>query len=106
MWNWKSKEKKPIDANLLRRLIIHKEAVLRFMKNLNVPFTNNLAERDLRMAKVRQKISGCFRTIENARTYARIRSFISTLKKQGRNIFQNLSFVHSRPNYGFLELFS
>lgn len=106
MWNWKSNEKKPIDANLLRRLIIHKEAVLRFMKNLNVPFTNNLAERDLRMAKVRQKISGCFRTIENARTYARIRSFISTLKKQGRNIFQNLSLVHSQPNYGFLELFS
>jgi len=106
MWNWKSQEKKPPDSNLLRRLIIHKEAVLRFMKDLNVPFTNNLAERDLRMAKVRQKISGCFRSIENARTYARIRSFISTLKKQGRNIIQNLALVHSQHNYSFLELFS
>lgn len=106
MWNWKNQVKKPQDSNLLRRLIIHKEAVLRFMKDLDVPFTNNLAERDLRMAKVKQKISGCFRTLENAQTYARIRSFISTLKKQGRNIFQNLSLAHSQPNYGFLELFS
>jgi hypothetical protein len=106
LWNWKSQEKKPPDSNLLRRLIIYKEAVLRFMKDLDVPFTNNLAERDLRMAKVRQKISGCFRTLENARSYARIRSFISTLKKQNRSILQNLALVHSRPNYGFSELFS
>lgn len=101
----KGRKTKSPPANLLRRLIVRREAVLRFMKDLDVPFTNNLAERDLRMAKVRQKISGCFRTIENAQTYARIRSFISTLKKQSRNILQNLSLVHSQPNYGFLELF-
>jgi hypothetical protein len=100
-----SGQKKSKDANLLRRIIVHKKAVLRFMKDLDVPFTNNQAERDLRMAKVRQKISGCFRSIENANVYARIRSFISTLKKQNRNILEGLALVHSQPNYGFLELF-
>ena len=56
--NWKSQEKKLVVASLLRRLIILKEAMLGFMKDLNVPFTNNLAERDLRIAKVSLKISG------------------------------------------------
>lgn len=98
-------KKKSQDANLLRRIIIRKEAVLRFMHNLDVPFTNNQAERDLRMAKVRQKISGCFISLETANVYARIRGFISTLKKQGLNILEGIGRVHSNPNHGFLELF-
>jgi len=65
--------------------------VLRFLTDFAVPFTNNEAERDLRMMKVKMKISGGFRTIAGARTFARIRSVISTARKQGLNILQTLA---------------
>jgi hypothetical protein len=72
-----------------------------------VPFTNNGAERDIRMVKVRQKISGCFRTLHGARVFARIRSYISTCRKQGRNILDELEkavvgkpFIPSAPPAG------
>ncbi len=76
--------------NLLRRLTEHEEAVLAFALVDGVPFTNNQAERDLRPAKVKQKVSGCFRTDQGARVYARLQALISTCRKQERNVFATL----------------
>lgn len=67
--------------NLLERLRDYEEDVLRFMDNPLAPYTNNQGERDLRMAKVQQKISGCFRSKKGAEIYGRIRSYLSTCKK-------------------------
>jgi transposase len=76
--------------NLLLRLSTRKDDVLRFLDDPAVPFTNNQAERDGRMMKVRQKISGGFRSQEGARDFAVIRSLISTARKQGWNVIHAL----------------
>jgi transposase len=68
--------------NLLERLRAYEEDVLRFMDNALVPFTNNLGENDIRMTKVQQKISGCFRSVDGAHFFCRIRSYISSCRKQ------------------------
>ena len=65
--------------------------MLQFLYDFAVPFTNNEGERDLRMMKVKMKISGGFRTMAGARTFARIRTVISTARKQGWNILQTLA---------------
>ncbi len=71
--------------NLWERLSNHEQAVLLFAKNSHVPFTNNRAERDLRMAKVKQKVSGCFRTVIYAEAYCRISSYLQTMSNKGYN---------------------
>ena len=71
--------------NLLERLVKHEVAVLLFAKDEHVAFTNNRAERDLRMAKVKQKISGCFRAEKYAHAYCRISSYLQTMVNRGIN---------------------
>ncbi len=72
--------------NLLRRLQEHENEVLAFMHDLNTPFTNNLGEQDIRMIKVRLKVSGCFRTLDGAQKFARIRGYLSTARKNNHDL--------------------
>lgn len=82
--------KKEKGKNLLDRLVKYQEQSLRFLSDFRVPFTNNQAERDLRMIKVKQKISGCFASFRGAEYFARIRGYISTLKKNNMPVLQGL----------------
>lgn len=83
----RGKHKQRVGKNLLNRLSDKYECVLRFIKDLSVPFTNNQGEQDVRMVKLKQKISGCFRKIERGEIFCRIRSYISTSRKQGWRIW-------------------
>ena len=77
-------------TNLLGRLRRYTDDVLRFLYDQTVPFDNNQAERDIRMPKLKQKISGCFRTIQGADAFCITRSYLATMRKQGRDLFHSL----------------
>lgn len=79
--------------NLLRRLDERADDVLRFTTDASVPFTNNLAERDIRMPKLKQKVSGCYRSIEGAMAYCSIRSYLGTLRKRSLDLVEALTML-------------
>lgn len=85
-------------TNLIGRLRTYADDVWRFATDHNVPFTNNLAEQAVRMPKVKQKISGGFRTVNGASTFCTIRSYLATMHKQGNNLFDSLVLTfHGNP---------
>jgi transposase len=101
--NKRGRPKKSKSRNLLERLIKFEDDVLRFMDNKIVPYTNNLGEADLRMTKVQQKISGCFRSIEGAYIFCRIRGYISTCRKHGVHATEALRLLFEGRLPDFLE---
>ena len=89
----KGPRKQSASKNLLDVFLKRAEDILAFMQDLSRPFTNNLAERDLRMIKVQQKISGTFRSEDGAMAFCVIRSYLSTMRKQGRPMLDALAAV-------------
>lgn len=88
--NVKGKFKRTKGRNLMERMRKHKDSVFRFAVEEEVPFTNNQAERDIRPTKIKQKMNGGFRSASGTESYCRIQSFISSLRKQSRHVFQEL----------------
>ena len=86
----RGRRKRRIGHNLALRFKALKTAVLLFLDDLTVPFTNNDTERDMRMTKVRQKVLGCFRTEEGAESFCILRTVVETARKQGWDIMQTL----------------
>jgi transposase len=96
--NQRGKLKRTKGRNLLERMDKHQMGVMLFAKQRSVPFTNNQAERDIRPVKVKQKVSGGFRSSEGMESYTRINSFISTMRKMNRQVFQELrSVIEGKP---------
>lgn len=90
--------------NLIERLTAFEEETLRFMVDEQAPFTNNQGERDLRMNKVQQKISGCFRTLRGAEDFCLIRSYLSTCRKQGLHPMEALRALFSGAKPEFMKI--
>jgi transposase len=96
--NPKGKWKRSRGRNLLERLSRYKEEVLLFARLKEVPFTNNQAERDIRPVKVKQKVSGGFRASSGTQSYLRINSFLSSMRKMNRQVFEELrSVIEGKP---------
>lgn len=87
--------------SLYDRLLEYQEGVIAFAFNELIPFTNNLAERDIRCLKIKQKVATSFRKFKGAEQYARIQSFVSSLRKHNMNVFQNLVRVFQKQNITF-----
>lgn len=86
----RGRAKKTKTRNLVERFIRYRDDILRFAADFNVPFTNNNAEQAVRMMKVKQKISGCFRSEQGAMDFATVRSYIATMKKHGQKVMSAL----------------
>lgn len=95
--------KRSKSRNLLERLRDFEKDVLLFMDIKIVPFTNNTSENDLRMTKVQQKISGCFRSMEGAKIFCRIRSYLITCRKQGLTATEALTLLFEGKNPAFMK---
>jgi transposase len=89
----RGRQKQSAAKNLLDDLLRRADQVLTFLDNLTLPFTNNLAERDLRVVKVQQKIAGTFHSDEGATSFCRIRSYLSTMREQGHSMLAALAAV-------------
>ena len=95
--------KKSKSRNLLERLRDYENDTLRFMEHELVPFSNNLGENDIRMTKVQQKISGCFRSKHGAKIFCLVRSYLSTCRKQGIKSSQALEFLFNGKMPDFVK---
>lgn len=98
----RGRKKKGKILALVERLANYKASVCLFIHNFMVPFDNNQAERDLRMIKVKTKVSGCFRTEEGARDYLKIMSYVGTAHKQGYNAYEAIkNAISGNPDFIF-----
>ena len=100
----RGRKAKSKSMNLLVCFRDRKKQILLFLHNKDVPFDNNLAERDLRMVKLKQKISGCFRSQQGAEIFCRIRSYISTVRKQGGQVWDALQNAIRAPSPQFITI--